>query len=1182
MFPRPVEFSAVLRCLVACVERPRAGLGRCWPSRFAGVALLLLVALSPARTAELEQDMAGEAERLFESQVRPLLLASCVSCHGADEQSGGLRLDSREGLLRGGDGGAVVVPGDVEASRLVQAVRRQADLQMPPDRPLDEVQVTALVEWVRAGAPWPEAPTAGGSSLAAAARAHARRSHWAFQPLVRPAVPAEFADGGSAHPLDAFIRQTLARHGISGSPPADRRTLIRRLTCDLTGLPPTPAEVEAFVADAEPLAYERLVDRLLDSPRYGQQWARHWLDVARYSDTKGYVYAREERFFVHAATYRDWVVDAFNDDLPYDRFLSLQIAADQVDAGNPESLAAMGFLTLGRRFLGVTHDIIDDRIDVVCRGTMGLTVGCARCHDHKYDPISTAEYYGLYGVFQNSREQMVPIPPAASGTPAGDERFTTELASRQAALEGKYAEFRRVAADRVRQRVADYLAAQLALDEVPPEGFDQLLTSTDLFPSFVRRWEAYLHRALQQQDPVFLPWHAYRALPADRFATEAVAVTERLQHSEASRIPARVLDRFRTPPASMREVVDRYAEMLREVDAAWNTLCSAEATAGRPAPSSLPDRDAERVRQVLHGIEGPCEVPAGMIITTESFFTLDECVELWKLQGEVDRWLLQAPASVRYAMKLVDREEVLEPRVLRRGNPKDKGEQVPRRFLDVAAGTAFEDDAPANTPANNVFQHGSGRRELAEAIVSPNNPLTARVWVNRVWMHHFGRGLVRTPSDFGLRAEPPSHPELLDWLADRFRSEGWSTKALHRWIVTSDTYRQSCQGPANEEQHRAAMLLDPENRLLWRMNARRLAFEEHRDALLAVSGELDDRLDGRAEELFPSGRDNVRRTLYGLIDRQFLPGVHRVFDFANPDLHIPQRSETSVPQQALFSMNHPFVADRARALARRSLPEDSASRAVPGDEVSAEDAAANRQRAQRLWQFALQRHPTAEELDAALRYVEEANAAEGEETAVVPSAWRYGVAEVEEATGALREFRDLPHFAGEAWQGGPQFPDATFGWAQLTAQGGHPGNDLRHAVVRRWTAPRELEVSVRSTIRHEPKEGDGVRCWIVVNGVRVLGTWQVREGEQAAQVERLRVAAGDTIDFVVDVYRELNNDQFLWAPEIVAEANAGDAPGEESRWAAAGQFRGPPPRALSPWEQLAQVLLLSNELMFVD
>src|SRR6185437_15972788 len=439
---------------------------------------------------------ADEGLDFFESNVRPLLVEHCQKCHGPKKQEAGLRLDTRQAALEGGDSGPALAPGKPDESLLIAAVRYVGEVQMPPSGKLKDRQIAALAEWVRLGAPWPASPPPAHENLA-----EVQGRHWAFQPISRPAPPTVQNVAWEQTPIDRFVLAKLEAAGLAPSPPADRRTLIRRATIDVTGLPPTPEEVEAFVNDPAADAYARLINRLLDSPHYGEQWARHWLDVARYSDTKGYVYAREQRFWVHAPAYRDWVVQAFNRDLPYDQFLLLQIAADQAAPDDAGATEAMGFLTLGRRFLGVTHDIIDDRIDVVTRGTMGLTVACARCHDHKYDPIPTSDYYSLYGVFLNSTERLAPAAePAARGEAYA--AFENELNKRQQKLRGAMLAKRNDAAERVRQRVTDYLVAQTELAKYPEEGFDQILTPSDIIPTFVRRWEAWLALADREADPV--------------------------------------------------------------------------------------------------------------------------------------------------------------------------------------------------------------------------------------------------------------------------------------------------------------------------------------------------------------------------------------------------------------------------------------------------------------------------------------------------------------------------------------------------------------------------------------------------------------------------------------------------------------------------------------------------------
>lgn len=885
----------------------------------------------PARgTADDEQSL-----ELFERKVRPLLVEHCQQCHGPKKQWAGLRMDSREGLLKGGESGPAIVPGDPDASELFSRVTDpDPEVRMPPadsSPPLSGDELASLKRWIALGALWPTSPT-----QSVDAQKLAQQRHWAFQPVTKPAVPAVRSQTVGDNPVDRFIVEKLKDQGLELSPEADPRTLLRRASYDLIGMPPTAEDVAAVAQDAR--GYEHAIDRLLESPHYGEQWGRHWLDVARYSDTKGYVYTREERFFVHAAAYRDWVIRAFNDDMPYDRFVLLQIAADQVAPGDPAALAATGFLTLGRRFLGVTADIIDDRIDVVGRGLLGLTVSCARCHDHKYDPIPTADYYSLYGVFQNCRERQLAIPRPPDAAPPTPE-FEAGLAERQKKADALTAASRAEAASRIRERLGEYLLAQRHLDDHPVFANTQITTKDDLLAGIVRSFESFLARAKRNCDPVFVPWIALAALGDQEFPEAAVHLCREWQQPGAH-VNGRVARAFAVPPTSPKDAADRYAALVREIDAEWIAACNEAKLGGRPEPTSLQDSDSEAFRQAIYGSDSPCVIPDEPIVNTEPYWDTATVESLWKHQAEVDRWLLKHPECATMAMPLFDCNHLEEQAIFRRGNSAMKGDVVPRQFLRVVSGSSRQ-----------PFTNGSGRLEMAQAIVDPTNPLTVRVWVNRVWMHHFGQGLVTSPSDFGVRSSPPSHPELLDWLAQEFVAHGWSTKWLHRTIMLSATYRQSCAGPNSEAVRQLAISRDPENRLLWRMNVRRLSMEAMRDTMIAVAGELDATQRGPVDP-FKSGADGFRRSVYMLIDRQFLPTAFNVFDFANPDLHTPQRSETTVPQQALFAMNSPFVADRARSIAKQTAGEVSPERRI-----------------RLLFQRVLQRQPTADDMHTGLAFV---------------------------------------------------------------------------------------------------------------------------------------------------------------------------------------------------------------------
>jgi hypothetical protein len=569
-------------------------------------------------------------------------------------------------------------------------------------------------------------------------------------------------------------------------------------------------------------------------------------------------------------------------------------------------------------------------------------------------------------------------------------------------------------------------------------------------------------------------------------------------------------------------------------------------------------------------------VPVLSAADLEWYFDEGARVELMKLHSEIERWIIKSSNSPPYGVILEDRPMAKNPRVFVRGNPANKGEEVPREYLELLSG-----------PQRKPFQKGSGRLEMAQAIANKENPLTARVMVNRVWLGHFGAGLVRTPSDFGTRSEPPTHPELLDWLAGYLMDEGWSLKKLHRLIVLSSVYRQrsdmdAATADAVDSKTDAAGVnvvasakssndpaqVDPENRLLWRMNRARLDFETMRDSLLAVSGELDLRMEGKPEELFKAPISK-RRTVYGFIDRQFLPSVMRVFDFANPDMHSPQRANTTVPQQALFFMNNPFLADRCRAVLERS-------------EIRAVSEATNKVR--ELYRAVYQRNPTPEQIEEGIEFVRATEAAPPFEIPPPPPPiWHYGFGEFDAPNKQIRNFTALPYFAGDAWQGGEMWPDEKLGWVRLTADGGHAGNDLQHAAIRRWVAPRDATISISGTIKHEHKEGDGIEAGIVSSRSGVLGTWKLHDSKADAKVESLEVKQGDTIDFFVNFNEGLNHDEFVWAPKI--KMAKGESGAESKGWDAQKEFGGPPaplPKPLTAWEEYVQVLLLSNEFVFVD
>ena len=1005
----------------------------------------------------------------FEKKIRPLLVERCAECHaeGAKKIKGGLRVDSREGLLRGGESGAAVVPGKPEQSLLLKAMRWTDDaLQMPPKAALPKEQVDDVEAWIRMGAPDPRAAT---SAHPVGLSIDEGRKFWSFRP---PAAPPP------GWTIDGLVAAKLKEKGLEPAPEADARTLLRRLSYDLTGLPPTAAELDAFA----PSDYEAAVDRLLASPRFGERWGRHWLDVVRYADTKEWV-VDEERRLPYPWTYRDWVIRAFNEDLPFDRFVKLQLAADKVvKEGEKADLAALGFLTVGRSFLNRQPDIIDDQIDVVTRGLLGLTVQCARCHDHKYDPIPTKDYYSLYGIFASSaKAKEFPLIGEAPKTPEY-EGFLKELSVR----EGEITKFREQRRDAITSdlrrpaRVTDYLLAVAELRGKDDKEARSFAERKKLNSGILKRWR---ERATAG-DPVLKLWDAYAALPAADFALRAAELALPDLHPL-------VRETFAEAPASLAEAAERYGALL----------------ASEPL--------AEVHRSLV-------EMPLGEV---DQFLSGDERGKMRQMKRKVEE-MAHFPGAPPRAMTVEDTPAPHDPKVFIRGNPGSAGEAVPRAFLAVLC--------PPERPA---YRSG-GRLELAEAIVARDNPLAARVWVNRAWQRLFGAGIVRTPSDFGTRGEAPSHPELLDGLAVRFVEEGGSTKKLLKRVVMSAAYRRSSLGTPSA--------LDPENRLLARQNRRRLDLEATRDSLLAAAGRLDLAMGGRSVVL-ETAPFSARRTVYGWIDRLNLANLYKTFDFALPDMHSPQRHVTTVPLQALFLMNSPFALEQARALAAR----------VPANDLDG------------LYRAALGRGPTSDERRLCREFLERAAA----EPAPAPAVgWAYGVARWE---GAVVRFEPLPHFTGSAWQGGAKLPDVKIGWAMLNAVGGHAADKPGHLVVRRWTAPSAGALRIDGRLRHDAKGGDGVLARLVSSRAGVLAEWIACRDDVETGFE-VEVAAGEVLDFAVDCRADNNADSFQWAPTL--------AMGGE-RWSATSAFSGPAAAAPSPltaWERMAQVLLETNEFAFLD
>jgi Protein of unknown function (DUF1553)/Protein of unknown function (DUF1549)/Planctomycete cytochrome C len=892
-----------------------------------------------------------EGVEFFERYIRPVLVERCYECHStqAPKVKGKLLLDSQPGIAKGGASGPVLVPGDVEKSPLIQAIRwTDADFAMPPKGKLSPQQIEKFEQWVKMGAPDPRTkPTSGSPKTTTALDLDAGRKWWAFRPVTQTATPLAKQSAWVKKKIDFFVLQELEAKQLAPSPAADPRTLIQRVYLDLIGLRPSYEQTEAFAKDPSDQAFAQIVDQLLASPQYGQRWGRYWLDVARYGEDNPTSEATN-RPYPFAWRYRDWVIDAVNRDVPYNQFVTLQLAADLMPKTPRSDLAATGFLGAGPIYHKdgrLSKDVIenlymddwDERVDVVSRGVLGLTVACARCHDHKYDAIAQADYYGLYGVFASSEEPVdLPLLDRSAAGP-GAREFRKKFAAKEHAFQEHVDKQFHEQTETARRRVGDYLLAVATTRPDPNEDavFFMSLSPNQLRPQIVGRWRRYVARRSTSADPVFGPWGDFMRLSDEDFVSKAPAVTQRWLGFSRGTAPGQlnplVAEALATADVHAKaDVAKLYGDAFLKAYAAFKH--------DPPKDGAADDTARRQLLEVLTGSEGPAWFPRSNAYLYMSRVERDH---YHHLQLELDLVAVKSRIVPPRAMVVNDAANLCSPRIFVRGNAAQPGEYVPRQFLRVLAG---DHQRP--------FTHGSGRLDLARAIASRDNPLTARVFVNRVWMHHFGEPLVQSPSDFGVRAVPPTNPELLDYLAWTFMADNWSIKNLHRQIVLSAAYQQaSADRPAYRR-------IDPENRLLWRFNRQRLDMEAMRDSMLAVSGRLDPTLFGRAVDIVGDPLCN-RRTIYGLVDRQHLPGFHRAFDFANPDQSAERRPLTTVPQQALFAMNSPFMLEQARSLAGRP---QVAGKLSPGDRVES------------LYQIVLARRADEAETELALRFVAAAEA----------------------------------------------------------------------------------------------------------------------------------------------------------------------------------------------------------------
>jgi hypothetical protein len=795
--------------------------------RFACIIPLLLFVGPPVAA----DSTSGDADTFFELKIRPILSNTCFKCHGGDKISNGLRLDSRANLLMGGDGGPAIVPGQPEKSLLITAIRHtDGGLKMPPDKRLTDEQISDFIQWVRNNAPWPASVSVDKSGAA---------RHWAFQPE-KATVPPSDSTAWSENAVDRFIAVTWREKGIRPVRDANKQTLIRRLYFDLIGLPPPPEQVDEFVADQSPDAYANLVERLLSSPQYGERWGRHWMDVARYADTAG---DNADYPVPEARLYRDYIIDSFNVDKPYDQFVREQIAGDILAEEGPkekyaERIVATGFLALSRRYATGPYELwhltLEDTIETTGRAFMGLTLHCARCHDHKFDPVTKEDYYALYGIFASTQFPW-----------AGAEEFASM--------------------------------------KRPREHFAAIVPPSEAAPRLVAHKQAL-----------------------GKLTSEIESLEKETRSSTTKSEPVK-----------------------QQLDAKKKDLGTTQV--------QKQNNDVTRISGAVARLEDQRK-------HNESRLKL-----LSKLRSERARLLRSnLPADVPAAYAVHEAKPV-DATVQIRGEPNQHGPVVNRNVIRF-----LSNDQPVTIPKDH-----SGRLELTRWLTRPEHPLTARVMVNRIWQHHFGKGLVGTPSNFGLRGEPPTHPELLDWLAVQFIKCGWSIKAVHRLILLSRTYRLSSDDDENDARK------DSANRCYWRYDRRRLEAEAIRDSMLAVSGNIDPSRPGPHpfppidkwawtqhnpfKEVYPSNY----RSVYLMTQRFQRHPFLALFDGPDTNTTTDVRSSSTVPLQALFMMNNAFMSGQAEAFARRLT-------------AAAADPRARIDLAHRL---AWGRHANVDEVEMGMRYL---------------------------------------------------------------------------------------------------------------------------------------------------------------------------------------------------------------------
>ena len=941
----------------------------------------------------------------------------------------------------------------------------------------------------------------------------ARKDFWAYKAPVNHDVPSnEGAWGKNA--IDAFIFENLLKNKLSPSPEAEKRTLIRRVYFDLTGLPPSFTEVEAFVKDQSSSAYEKLIDKLLASPRYGERWGRHWLDVARYADTQGYNFTRSNKY-PFAYTYRDYVIQSFNEDKPYDVFIKEQLAADLMNLKGDakKNLAALGFLTTGERFLNKVDEIINDRIDVTTQAFLAMTVACSRCHDHKVDPIPAADYYSMYGIFKSCQEPKLEDLPMIGETKdkkahekylVDREKLLKDLADKENQIFEKSRKEWPAFADGVIDYIAQY-RINIKREKRDYKGRALRSGHIDLLKNYISGGEG----------------------KKDKF----YALLHHIYHRSNDKDVKNLVNDYKKRPETpekLRQLLSKKEFTKRvEIYHLYRDLIS------QSFGKAKQDKSYAEVREYVFGKkfnEIYNKFPKRKVVER------NERDQLTKIENKLKDLMTSKGAPPR-AMVVTDKSKPYNPYIFIRGKAHDRGPKVKRRFPQVVSYSA----------GHKEFKKGSGRLELAEAIADPKNPLTSRVLVNRIWQWHFGEGIVSTPSNFGQMGLPPSNLKLLDHLAIKFIEGGWSIKKLHKYIMTSATYRQSSIIRNDME------AVDGANKYLWRMNMRRLEWESMRDSMLKASNTLVERSGGQAENIMVFRKANIR-SVYGFLDREKVPGALKSFDFPTPQVTCEARIKTVVPQQGLFLMNSKMVMDCSKVIAS-----------------SLKGLKSNREKVNLLFKNTLSRLPTANELQKAMLFVEQNKAKFSYRKPEI----EFGIARISE--NKLTGFKRFEKFTNKTWQFNGKFPHPKYEYASLKSNGGHPGGNF--PVVRKLSFFESGELSLQGTLKHPNNKGDGVRAVLFLNGSKVQA-WKSHNNSVSTRHASLKVKSGDVVELAVEPTATHGFDSYTWVKKL--KLNQDGKLKEIDLQAEFSSSQGGGSASYSVWDALAQVMLMSNEFLYVD